>query len=164
MTGNKLSEPLTAALKILVPLLDGGGGNAGAFPWAFTGSLGMALQGMALEIHDIDMQTDAAGAYAIGALLKQYTLTPVYLRESEQMRSYYGAFEIGGVKVEVMGDCQNRLAGGAWSPAPALPRLIRWARLETMRLPVMDLEYECEAYLRLGRIERSQAVRRFLDG
>ena len=27
-------------------------------PWVVTGSLGMALQGMDLEIHDIDVQSD----------------------------------------------------------------------------------------------------------
>ena len=33
--------------------------------WVITGSLGMILQGMDLEIHDIDIQTDQRGAYAI---------------------------------------------------------------------------------------------------
>ena len=33
--------------------------------WVVTGSLGMALQGMPVTVHDIDLQTDAAGAYKI---------------------------------------------------------------------------------------------------
>ena len=31
-------------------------------PWAFTGSLGMALQGMELSIADIDIQTQPSGS------------------------------------------------------------------------------------------------------
>jgi hypothetical protein len=34
-------------------------------PWAVTGSLGMALQGMELAVHDIDLQTSREGAYEI---------------------------------------------------------------------------------------------------
>ena len=30
--------------------------------WVVTGSLGMALQGMDVEVHDIDIQTDKDGA------------------------------------------------------------------------------------------------------
>ena len=33
--------------------------------WVVTGNLGMALQGMRLEVHDIDLQTDEIGAYEI---------------------------------------------------------------------------------------------------
>ena len=33
--------------------------------WVVTGSLGMALQGMEIEVHDIDIQTDRQGAYEI---------------------------------------------------------------------------------------------------
>lgn len=33
--------------------------------WAITGSLGFALQGVETKVNDIDLQTDAAGAYGI---------------------------------------------------------------------------------------------------
>ena len=33
--------------------------------WMITGSLGMALQGMDLNVHDIDIQTDKPGAFEI---------------------------------------------------------------------------------------------------
>jgi len=164
MEAIRIPEKFVTVLQIIHPLIERGGGNAGGFSWAITGSLGMALQGMQLEIHDVDLQTDVAGAHAFQSLLNEYIITPLYLRESPVARSHFGVFEIAGEKVEVMGDYQNRLPDGSWSPVPELARLIRWARLDDMRLPVMDLEHECEAYRLLGREEKSQAIRRFIDG
>ena len=40
-------------------------------PWVITGSLGMALQGMDIPVHDIDLQTDRSGAYEIERLFPE---------------------------------------------------------------------------------------------
>jgi hypothetical protein len=45
--------------------------------WVITGSLGMALQGMDIDVHDIDIQTNKEGAYEIESKLKQFSTTPV---------------------------------------------------------------------------------------
>ena len=45
--------------------------------WVLTGSVGLALQGMPLEPRDVDVQTDAAGAYEIERRLAAYTTRPV---------------------------------------------------------------------------------------
>ena len=39
--------------------------------WVLTGSASFALQGMQLPIKDIDLQTDAVGAYKIEAVLAE---------------------------------------------------------------------------------------------
>ena len=46
-------------------------------PWAFTGSVGMALQGVNLEIGDIDIQTNQAGSYQIQDHLSKYTFSKI---------------------------------------------------------------------------------------
>ena len=55
--------------------------------WVVTGSLGMALQGMDIEIHDIDIQTDQRGAYEIEDLLSDYVVMPVEYSASKRIRS-----------------------------------------------------------------------------
>lgn len=132
-------------------------------PWTFTGSLSMALQGMNLEVHDIDVQTDREGAYAIQARFPEYTTCPVAFSGTERIRSHFGALEIGGVKVEIMGDVQSRPPDGDWAAPPRLPMLVRWAEYAGMRLPVLDLEYEYQAYARLGRAAKAARIRHFLD-
>lgn len=134
-------------------------------PWALTGSVGMTLQGMDLDPHDIDVQTDAPGAYAIQVRLAGFVTRPVMLRESERTRSHFGALEIQGIKVEIMGDMQKRLPGAPgddWAPPPELAGLVHWIDFQSMHLPVMDLEYEQGAYAAMGRTERAEKIRAFL--
>lgn len=133
------------------------------FPWAITGSVGMALQGMALAPRDIDLQSDRAGAYAIQDLLAEFVEQPVALRESEEMRSHFGALRVGAVTVEIMGDVARRGPDGAWQAPPALAAIIRRVALAGMDLPVLDLAHEYQAYLAMGRTERAEEIRRWLE-
>lgn len=132
-------------------------------PWAVTGSLGMALQGMHLEIHDIDLQTDQSGAYEIEQCLAEYTSVPVRYLASERMRSHLGAFEIQGVKVEVMGAVQKLGADGVWEAPVSVEAHSRWVEFEDMRVPVLDLAYEVVAYRKMGRTEKAEKIQRWLE-
>jgi hypothetical protein len=71
--------------------------------WAVTGSLGFALQGLVLEVGDIDLQTDESGAYAMAA------------------------------------------------------RCAEWV------IPVLALEYEYESYVQMGRLQKAQMLRDWLE-
>ena len=131
--------------------------------WAITGSLGMALQGMELDVHDIDIQTDQRTAYEIEKLFAEKVVAPVYFRESERIRSHYGALEIDGVKVEIMGDLQKRLEGQTWEEPVKIERWRCWVEINGMRIPVLSLEYEYQAYLKLGRFEKAELLRNWLE-
>lgn len=133
------------------------------YAWAVTGSLGMALQGMTLPVHDIDLQTGQAGAYAIGRRLASFTITPVRLLESERIRSHLGLFEMDGVQVEVMGDLQNRLENQGWGEPVQVEDHRQWVELAGLRVPVLSLEYEVQAYHLMGRKEKAQKVQAWLD-
>jgi len=131
--------------------------------WTVTGSLGMALQGMELSVHDIDIQTDRQGAYEIEKLFVADVVAPVHLRRSERICSHFGALEIDGVRVEIMGDLQKRLDDQTWEEPVKVERFRRWVEIDGMRIPVLSLEYEYQAYLGLGRIEKAQMLRDWLD-
>ena len=147
-----------SALKRIHGLLEGSG-----VTWVVTGSLRMALQGMAIAVHDIDIQTDRAGAYEIEARLSEFMRRSVSVRSSEKIRSHFGAAEIEGVSVEVMGDIQKRVEGEVWDTAPNLQELRRTVLIEGISVPVLSLEYEYGAYLRLGRTDKARAIRKWLD-
>ncbi|MBN2083798.1 MAG: hypothetical protein JW748_01140 [Anaerolineales bacterium] len=130
--------------------------------WAFTGSLGFALQGMEVAVHDVDIQTDAIGAYEIERRLSKYSIRPVIRAETERIRSHFGALAIEGVKVEIMGDLQKRLPDGRWEdPVDVTPHR-RWVDWNGMRLPVLSIEYECRAYEIMGRFEKAEMLRQWL--
>lgn len=61
--------------------------------WAITGSLGFALRGMELEVKDIDLQTDAAGAYRIENAFSECVVRKVQLCRSEKIASHWGSWK-----------------------------------------------------------------------
>ncbi len=132
-------------------------------PWVVTGSLGMALQGMAVEVHDIDLQTNKEGAYEIERRLSEYVVQPVHYVTSERIRSHFGTLEIAGIKVEIMGAPQKRLDDHAWEPPVPVERYRQWVEVAGMRVPVLSLEYEYEAYRKLGRDEKAQVILKWLQ-
>ncbi len=71
--------------------------------WVVTGGFGFGLQGVLVEPHDIDIQTDKEGAYEIERLFSEFVVKPVKFRKSERIRSHFGALMIEGVRVEIMG-------------------------------------------------------------
>jgi hypothetical protein len=132
--------------------------------WVITGSCGMALQGMPTEVHDIDLQTDKRGAYAIEAAFSECMTSPVSFSGTERIRSHFGGFVLHGVKVEIMGDISKRLPDGSWEEPVNLEKVRKWVDWEGKRFPVMDLEYEAEAYRKLGRVEKADLIKRWLCG
>ena len=132
--------------------------EAAEVTWVLTGSLGLALQGIETEVHDIDVQTDAAGALEVERLLGGHVVRPVGLQEDALVRSYLGAAEIDGVEVEIIGDTQKRAPGGPWGPPPDLARLAVNVDAGGVRVPVLPLEYERDAYRAMGRDEKADLI------
>lgn len=88
--------------------------NDSTVNWIVTGSLGFALQGVPVEIHDIDIQTDKAGAYEIERRFSEFVTRKITFSCTERIRSHFGALTIDGIKVEIIGDIQKWLNDGIW--------------------------------------------------
>ena len=137
--------------------------NATGINWAVTGSLGFTLQGVPVEPHDIDIQSDAAGVYEIQQLFAEFVLRPVALSSKHNVRSHFGALLVDGIEVELMGDIQKPDSGGTWDAPTDLNRHKRFVEVEDMRIPVLSLEHEEQAYRKLGRVEKAEMLRLWLQ-
>jgi len=131
--------------------------------WAVTGSLGFALQGMDVNVHDIDIQTDKAGAYEIERRFSRYVVRNVESSSVEKIRSHFGELNIEDVKVEIMGDIQKRLPDGSWEAPIDIRSKTCFINYDGLSILVFSLKYECEAYYKLGRTEKAEQIRRFLE-
>lgn len=131
-------------------------------PWAVTGSTSFALQGLAFEPDDIDVQTDRAGAHALEARLDAGWIEPIHWRVGDRVRSWFGRFELEGVQVEVMGDLERRVAGEWIGPIDVTEhrRTVTW---RGRHVPVLELAYEARAYEQLGRTTRASQLRARLE-
>jgi hypothetical protein len=154
----RLEEPLLTALRELQVGL-----RTQTIPWVVTGSAGFALQGVPVVVHDLDVQTDAEGAYQIANCFAKAVIEPVRLWDSGSMRSHFGVLQLAGVRVEVMGDISKRNCDGSWDNPPDLPLLTRWVEVADLPIPVLALEYEYEAYRRMGRLDKANLLRRWLE-
>ena len=130
--------------------------------WAITGSVGFALHGMEVNPHDIDVQTDRNGAYRIQELFGSERTREVRFSETQRIRSYFGELHVANTKVEIMGDLQKRLPSGEWEPPVDVAIHRRFIQLDEMSIPVLSLEYEEGAYRLLGRVDRADAIRRWI--
>jgi len=129
--------------------------------WALTGSASFALQGVPVDPDDVDLQTTARGASAVESLFSDAVVDPVSLRESDRLRSQFGALSLFGVRVELMGDLQKRRPDGSWESPVDVTDHRRFETVDGVRVPVLSLEYEARAYERLGREERAALLRRY---
>lgn len=131
--------------------------------WVVTGSLGLALQGLDVAVHDIDLQTDKQGAYEIEEFLDEYIMTHVHYKDSEKIRSHFGVLNINGVQVEIMGDLQKKLSDQKWEEPVNIEAYKIWVEFSGTRIPVLSMEYEYQAYLTLKRYEKAEKIRRWLE-
>lgn len=132
--------------------------------WALTGSLSFALQGVPVEPHDIDIQTDEAGAYEIEHLFAEYMTREVLFSSTEKIRSHFGELMIDGIKVDIMGNIEKRLHDGTWEGPVDMERNKKFIEVEGMRIPVLSLEYEYQAYVKLGRKDTAEMLEKWLRG
>lgn len=146
-----------AALRLLVERL-----ASNDTVWALTGSASFALQGIAVPIHDIDVQTDAASAYRIAELFADVLVRPVVFSGTKRIQSHFGALVLGEITVELMGAVQKRLPDGHWEQPVDVRAHRRFVQLAELTLPVLDLAYEERAYRLLGRVEKADLLRRHL--
>lgn len=130
--------------------------------WAVVGSTGLALRGVPLDPRDIDLMTDREGAYELERALSEFVTEKVFLRNSERLRSHFGRLDINGVDVEIMGDLRILLPDGTWEKLVDMDQSKQTVMFEGMSLPVLSLECEYAASLKLGRAERADMVRRHL--
>jgi hypothetical protein len=131
--------------------------------WVLTGSAGMRLQGVDVKVNDLDVQTTSAGVIEMAGRLEEANLEGARLRESERMRSTFARIDLFGVQVELMGDIQHRQEDGTWSPAINLVDVRRWVDWKGQQVPVLDLRHEEEAYRRMGRTAKAEAIHDILQ-
>jgi hypothetical protein len=165
--GNGMTEAVRASLRTslhaVVPAM-----FKAQQPWALMGSSASVLQGIPdYEPPDIDFTTTMEGAYIMqGAIAHNGVMVrPVSYSVRDPYASYFGVFEIDGVKTEVMGDlvikCEDGLIDvkdhwSRWSDK------VRVLHFETLHVPVIPLEWQLVANTLLKRPERISGIVSFL--
>lgn len=134
----------------------------GQFLWTLTGSAGLRLQGVDLEVHDLDIQTDEQTICKIEKRLAAFMKTPVHLWESPGMKSLDGKGELEGIQIELLANISHKLPDGSWSSFTDFSRLV-WIEWHSLKVAVFPLENEAEAYEAMGRTQKAALIRETLE-
>ncbi len=135
--------------------------------WALAGSAASSLQGLALEVHDLDILADAKTAYRIAAQLEEFVTLPMAWRETEQFISHFGRFFIEGTVVEVMGNLSIRGRGCiiSFHPSSLIWKNLKEVSFDGHPLRLVPLEAQLVANLIVeGKGERARAIAAYLKG
>jgi len=130
--------------------------------WALTGSLGLAIKGIPLTPHDIDIQTDRAGVYEFARIFADDLVQEPFFWETQHTQSWVAKFEMDGIQVEVMGDMRHRDEDGGWDDPPNLEAVRLYIQVAEMRVPTLSLDFEEEAYRSMGRYDKASLIGQYL--
>lgn len=129
------------------------------YQYAFRGTTSLVLQGLEMNVDDVDILSDKDSALACNSLLKDYLTEEIALKESNKFKSYFGKFNIQGVLVEVMGEWQIKDEKGNWGlPFSASER--QKIILDGQEIYVTTLESELSAFAKMGRWTAYQKILR----
>jgi len=127
--------------------------------YAFRGTAGLALQGLEMNVEDIDILTDKETALDCNDLLAEYLIEEVNYKESEKFKSYFGKFEIEGISVEIMGEWQIKDTRGVWSqPFNASEREL--IKLDGNDVYVTTVKEELAVSAKMGRWNAFHKIKR----
>ena len=132
--------------------------------WVVIGSLSLALQGVDVEPHDIDILTDKEGIYAINTLLKEYEVEGVTYEQSEFFCSYRSRYRIGNINIEVIAELEEKHNGKWVSLSDRLEDQI-YVNIDNLRVLISSLEKQLSSYEKSKRpqdVFKTQKIREFL--
>ncbi|MDE3097115.1 MAG: hypothetical protein KGK07_14095 [Chloroflexota bacterium] len=156
-------EALLAIVRCIIPAM-----FRAQQPWALVGSTASVLQGLPdYQPPDIDLATTMEGAFIMEGCLAEAgeVVRPVGYSVSAPYASYFGIFQVRGVRVEVMGALIVRCADGVIDLADHYARWsdkVRVREVDGMHIPLVSLEWQIVANAMLGRPERVDGLARYL--
>jgi len=133
----------------------------GGHQYAFRGTASLVLQGIEMNVDDIDILCDEETALACNDLFQDFVLEKVSFKESPQFKSYFGKFRVNNILVEVMGEWQIKDTKGRWSdPFRAAESEREEIVISGQKVSVTTIETELSMFARLGRWNAYHKIKR----
>ena len=130
--------------------------------WVIGGSLALKIEGLDVEPRDIDLFTNKEGAYRIEELFAEFLTRKVTFSTKDNVRSHFGALNINGIEVEIIGFIEFQDEDGTWYGGRKLEDVRNFFELDDMEIPLMKLESQLRGYKRIGRKERIDIIEDWL--
>ena len=130
--------------------------------WVIGGSLALAFEGLDVKPRDIDLFTDKEGAYKIEKLFAEFLVRNVSFSIKDNIRSHYGALNIFGIEVEIIGFIEFKSEDGTWHGREKLEEVTKFFEIENMKIPLMKIESQLRGYTNIGRTDKIELIEKWL--
>ncbi|MFC2028993.1 ATP-binding cassette domain-containing protein [Chloroflexota bacterium] len=132
------------------------------YNWCLSGSANLRLQGMDVQVHDLDIHCRQEDIKFVQEALADHMISPVRVLETGKIHSLDGRASISEVEIDLIANMQVQLDTGEWQDLVDLDQKIRmdW---QGKQLPLLPLSIEAQIYRVLGRMEKHHLVRDFID-
>lgn len=128
------------------------------YRYAIRGTASLVLQGIDMNVDDVDLLCNKEGALGCNEILKGYLVEKVEWRESDKFKSFFGKFKINGIVVEIMGDWEIRNKKGEWvGPFNGSER--KEIEVGGQKVWVTTIESELKSFAAMGRWNAYQKIK-----
>ena len=132
------------------------------YGWTLSGSAGLRIQGMYVDVNDLDIHVSQEKIHKLEKRLARYMISPVKVLDTGNIRSMDGKASIDGIEVELIADLQVCDKNGEWHNLVDLEER-EWLDWQGVLLPVFPLALEAQIYEGLGRKAKSDLVLKFME-
>lgn len=148
---SKVPDNFSGVIKRLTKTFDG-------YQYAFRGTSSLVIQGLDMNVDDIDILCDEKTALAASKLLKKYLVRKVKYSESPKFKSFFGKFNIDGVIVEIIGNWQILDPKGNWSKVYSANDRVE-LEYNHMKVFVTPVSSELDVFAKMGRWTAYQKIK-----
>lgn len=127
--------------------------------YAIRGTASLVLQGIQMNVDDIDIICDKETAIECNEIWKKYTLEKVEFSKSNEFKSFYGKFRYKGVLIEIMGNWQIKKKSDDWSEVYD-GKKGRVIEVEESEVCVTTIKQELRMFSQMGRWNAYQKIKR----
>ncbi|MFH0869385.1 MAG: hypothetical protein V1839_04115 [archaeon] len=132
--------------------------------WLVRGSVCLAMYGVNITPHDIDINTTKNGIYIFEKQLKNHLVKPVELSEfnwlGKKFRSLFCTFRIDDIDIEVVANWQEKI-GDKWKNHKMQKAV--FLRAGSVKVPVNTIKDELEHAIKRKRTDRVKQITKFLE-
>ncbi|OGD69567.1 hypothetical protein A3E89_02050 [Candidatus Campbellbacteria bacterium RIFCSPHIGHO2_12_FULL_35_10] len=125
--------------------------------YALIGSANLYIQGLEINPRDIDILTTPEDIKKIDEILGEYRTKEIFFDESGGRNSFRSYYVIDGVEIEVLGNVNND-----YRDVKSLDNKI-YVEFDKIKIPCISLAEELNTYERMGRTEKYEMVKNFLN-
>ena len=134
------------------------------YQYAFRGTASLVLQGIDMNVDDIDVLCDQVAAEACNDMLQQFLSEEVAYQESPKFKSNFGKFKINDILVEVYGEWQIKDLKDVWSePFNASKDEVNEIKLKGQKIRVTKPEVELSMFAKMGRWKAFHKIKKQLE-